>query len=260
MGLGTNRLRWFCLAAGCVLAAAAARGSVLFEQVRKEYQDKAGIEFVADGAKFSADTAFGRIEGMGAGRDNIDLFLYMFRKEFGKYPPELLRLSGLKRIVFCSDLLRNGGRRSGIAVSDIATIYLNVRSGIFSERFRRKLMHHEFFHMVDFASFGFEQDTEWAALNPPGSGYNEALATAAGHGPSSDVTHPAPGFLTRYSLANAREDKAELFSNLMFNDLTAREFIKRDGALTQKVALLKARLKAFCPQLDDGFWARAIQP
>ncbi|HWA09276.1 MAG TPA: hypothetical protein VG838_07505 [Opitutaceae bacterium] len=242
------------------LMLAAARGSVLFEQVKKEYADKAGIELLAGGESFPVDTAYGRIDGTNAGANDIDLFLYMFRKEFGKYPPELLKLSGLKRIVFCSDLLRDGARRSGIAVSDSETIYLNVRSGVFSERFRRKLMHHEFFHIIDFASFGFERDTEWEALNPPGTTYNPAAANAAGHGPSSDVTHPAPGFLTRYSLADSREEKAELFSNLMFNDLQARDFIKRDGVLTLKVELMKARLAKFCPQLDAGFWARAIQP
>lgn len=120
-------------------------------------------------------------------------------------------------------------------------------------------MHHEFFHIIDFASFGYERDAEWETLNAPGMTYDPVAATAAGHGPSSDITHPAGGFLTRYSMANSREDKAELFSNLMFNDLQARELIKRDKLLAAKVALLKARLLKFCPELDDGFWARAIQ-
>ncbi len=242
-----------------VMAAGPARGSELFDQLKREYLDKAGVELVAGTEKFPFVTEHDRIDGVNANPGDIDLFLYMFRKEFGKYPPELLRLSGLKRIVFCSDLLHGGGRRSGVAVSDNATVYLNVRSGVFSERFRRKLMHHEFFHIIDFASFGLYEDTEWEALNAPGIAYSPATATAAGHGPSSDVTHPAAGFLTRYSMADAREDKAELFSNLMFNDLQARDLVKRDNVLAAKVALLKARLLKFCPQLDDGFWARAIQ-
>ncbi len=252
-------VRGGCLVLAFIFAVGAARGSVLFDQLKKEYREKAGVELVAGTEKFSVMTDYGQIEGVGAGTGDIDLFLYMFRKEFGKYPPELLRLSGLKRIAFCSELLHDGQRRSGVALSENFTVYLNVRSGVFSERFRRKLMHHEFFHIIDFASFGYERDTEWEALNAPGVDYNPAAATAAGHGPSSDVTHPAAGFLTRYSLAESREDKAELFSNLMFNDLQAREFIKRDGVLAAKVQLLKARLKAFCPELDDGFWARAIQ-
>lgn len=242
-----------------MMPAVALRGSELFDQLKKEYLQKAGVELVAGTETFPLVTEHDRIDGVNANPGDIDLFLYMFRKEFGKYPPEFLRLSGLKRIVFCSDLLHGGQRRSGVAVSDNATVYLNVRSGVFSERFRRKLMHHEFFHIVDFTSFGLEEDTEWEALNAPGTTYNPATATASGHGPSSDVTHPAPGFLTRYSMADAREDKAELFSNLMFNDLQARDLIKRDPVLEAKVAMLKARLRNFCPQLDDAFWARAIQ-
>jgi hypothetical protein len=248
---------WLVL--GFLIAAGAARGSELFDQLKKEYREKAGVELVAGTEKFPFKTEHDLIDGVNANAGDIDLFLYMFRKEFGKYPPELIRLSGLKRIVFCSDLLHGGQRRSGVAISDNATIYLNVRSGVFSERFRRKLMHHEFFHMIDYASFGYERDTQWEALNAPGIIYNAATANAAGHGPSSDVTHPAVGFLTRYAMADSREDKAELFSNLMFNDLQARDFIKRDAVLTAKVALLKARLVKFCPLLDDGFWARAIQ-
>lgn len=242
-------LVWFAL------LAVAAHGSPLFDQLKKEYHEKSGVELVAGDEPFPVRTAGDEIKGVNMRQSDLDLYLYMFRKEYGKYPPELLRASGLRRIVFCRDLTYNGRPKSALAIYDNLTIYLDVRSGVHSENFRRKLMHHEFYHMVDFADGGVGPDAEWAALNPPGFAYG-AGDDGAG---SADVTHPAPGFTTRYSQVSITEDKAELFSNLMGNDLKLRLLVQQDGFLSAKVRQLKAQLKQFCPQADEAFWARVAK-
>lgn len=64
-----------------VTAVGAARGSELFDQLKKDYREKAGVELVAGTEKFSVKTERDQIEGTYANAGDIDLFLYMFRKE-----------------------------------------------------------------------------------------------------------------------------------------------------------------------------------
>jgi len=178
---------------------AAAPGSVLFEQMKAQYQKDYGIELAADGEVYPVADSGGAITARDAGPRNVDMVLYFLRKEFGKYPAELIRASGLKRIVFCRDLKANGNRVAGVALEPNATIYMDSSTEVGDESHRRRTLHHEFFHFIDYALHAdrdIRDNPEWVSANAPDTAYG---SPETGAPVSNWASHPAPGFVSNYS-------------------------------------------------------------
>lgn len=244
-----------CLAA----VQAAAAGSALFEQMSAQYRQDYGIELVAEFETFPVAESGGVIDGRNAGPKNVDMVLYFLRKEFGKYPAEAIRASGLKRIVFCRDLKARGNRIAGLALENTGTIYMDSSTEIGDEAHRRRTLHHEFFHFLDYAMHpgsDLASQPAWLAAGAPDANYGGAAGGQAG---SNWASHPAPGFVSHYALKAVPEDRAELFAAIMTNNLTARLLLQKDKYLAAKLQVLKDELKAFCPQLDEAFWTRTAK-
>ncbi len=236
----------------------AAPGSALFEQMKAQYAQDYDIELVADFEEFPVKTALGPIDGRNSGPRNVDMVLYFLRKEFNRYPAEVLRASGLKRIVFCRDLKANGNRVAGLAWSGNATIYMDSSTEAGDEAHRRRTLHHEFFHFLDYAMRAGEdimRHKDWEAANAPGTTYGGGSAKPE----SNWASHPAPGFVSSYALKALPEDRAELFAAIMTNNLTVRLLLQKDAFLAAKLKVLKEELLAFCPQLDEAFWTRTAK-
>lgn len=234
-----------------------AQGSQLFEQLRQEYQAKAGVELVAGEETFPVASSAGQITGKNVLSSEIDLYLYLFRKEFRKYPKEFLALIQLKRVVFCRDLAVDTQPRAAVADWDHGTLYVEVRSGLYADAHRRKMIHHELFHLEDFADDGvLGRDPEWVALNPPDFYYGGELKLDQ---KSTSPSHPSPGFFSPYARVSVAEDKAETFAHLMVYDVKVTLLLKQDSVLGQKVQQLKQELATFCPQMDAPFWVKAAK-
>lgn len=237
----------------------AAATSVLFDQMSAQYKKDYGIELVADGETYPVPESGGAINARNAGPRNVDMVLYFLRKEFGKYPPELVHLTGLKRIVFCRDLKANGNRIAGVAVENNGTIYMDSSTEVGDEAHRRRTLHHEFFHFIDYALHGtrdIRDNPAWVAANAPNTTYGAADTGA----PASNwASHPAPGFVSNYARKAVPEDRAELFAAIMTNNLTVRLLLQKDSFLTTKLGVLKEELKAFCPQIDGAFWTKTAK-
>lgn len=234
-------------------------GSALFEQMKAQYQKDYGLELVADDEVYPVAESNGAITARNAGSRNVDMVLYFLRKEFAKYPAELIQASGLKRIVFCRDLKANGNRIAGVAVQNNATIYMDSSTEIGDEAHRRRTLHHEFFHCLDYAMHG-ERDVRdnpaWVAAGAPGATYGAAETGA----PATNwASHPAPGFVSSYARRAVPEDRAELFCAIMTNNLTVRLLLQKDSFLAAKLSVVKAELKEFCPKIDDAFWERTAK-
>ena len=152
---------------GLPVSMAGAPGSALFEQMKAQYHKDYGLELVADEEVYPVAESNGAITARNAGARNVDMVLYFLRKEFAKYPPELIQASGLKRIVFCRDLKANGNRIAGVAVQANATIYMDSSTEIGDESHRRRTLHHEFFHCIDYAMHG-ERDIRQPRLGRGG--------------------------------------------------------------------------------------------
>jgi hypothetical protein len=252
------RLSCFMLLAAAT-AVAGPTTSALFDQMKIQFEKNFGVTLVADGEKYPVEATGGAVDARNAGGKNVDMVLYFLRKEFGKYPPEFVRLSGLERIVFCRDLKARGQRIAGVAVSGNKTIYMDSSTEVGDEAHRRRTLHHEFFHIIDYAlraGTDLKRHPAWEAANAPGAAYAGPVASK----PEPNwALHPKPGFVSTYSMSSVAEDRAELFAGIMTNNLTLRLLLQKDRHLEAKATLLKTELKEFCPQIDDEFWTRTAK-
>jgi hypothetical protein len=217
------------------------------------------VELTAGQETFPVALAAGSVTGKNVPNSDIDIYLFLFRKEFGKYPGDLFTLAGLKRVVFCRELSLNGQPRAALGDTENGTLYIDVRSATYAEAYRRKVIHHELYHLIDAASRDNPGDAEWVALNPKGFSYGSEGAGTPGDNKASHITHPSPGFVNAFSMSALVEDKAELFANLMVNDLKVRLLLKQDSVLQAKVTRLKTTLHEFYPKLDEAFWTKVAK-
>jgi hypothetical protein len=217
-----------------------------------------GIEIVADHPTFPVQTAHGRIDGQRANQSEIDAYGPLFVSEFTLYPSSLVSRSRLERVVLCTELSFAGQRRNGVPDYERNTLYLDVSRGGYDQIYLRKVIHHEYFHIIDYNDdWSVNEDRRWASLNPARFKYAGGGSGAQESPQTSVLTNRFPGFLNHYSTTAVEEDKAEVFANLVVGHATVDDRAKTDPVLSAKVSLMKDVLSAFCPDIDDAFWKRA---
>jgi hypothetical protein len=96
--------------------------------------------------------------------EHLRTFLPILTSEFNLYPPELVKRSGVWRIVLCEKMTCHSGGCAGLADGPGHTVYLDPDCDSADERYRRQAIHHEFFHMIDYAACDYS-DRTWPALN-----------------------------------------------------------------------------------------------
>ena len=182
------------------------------EKIAKAYD----IQIVVVDQDFQIRNAHGMIEGKKVDRKEKQIYTDLFAEEFSLYPPDLVRRSQLKQVVLCSDLSFGGRLRTAIPDHDHDSLYLDVSRGRNSKRYQQKVIHHEFFHIIDYRDDGMVyQDERRAALNPNTFKYGGGGRSAEGLQTTSLLTTQFPGFLDHYSTTGVEEDKAEVFANLI---------------------------------------------
>jgi hypothetical protein len=204
------------------------------------------VEIVTAASAFAVATKYGKIEGKPAKSEAVESYAAtVFLPEFTLYPKVLVKRSKLRRIVMCEELLFAGVREAGKADYEQNALYLEVTRGNYSEGYQRKLIHHEFFHMIDFQDHGgmYLDDERWSRLNPPNFKY--------GMGGRSN-----PGFLSQYSTTAMAEDKAEIFANMIVEPAHVDARVQTDPFLKAKVARMRELLADFCPEVNRAFWAK----
>jgi len=229
----------------------APRTQLLFDSVARAYE----IEILPTTREFSVGTTHGSITGSPAADSALGTYAALFAAEFSLYPPALIRRVGLERVVCCEDLAFAGQNRGAVPDFEHDTLYLDVSRGAFSPDYLRRVIHHEFFHMVDFADDGvIYADPGWARLNSAEFRYGNGGKAAQGRSTSSILTHNFPGFLDYYATTGVEEDKAEVFACLLAEPAYVEMRIQTDTVLGAKVNRMKELLARFCPDLDERFW------
>lgn len=222
----------------------------------KSFEVQFGISVVWKNPRFPIAVSGGNITGSDAG-PSVQQYLSLMVREFSVYPKEFLQRSKLKRIVVCRDLAYADQKRAAIPDFAGRTLYLDCERGSQSLRYQRGVIHHEFFHLIDYVDDGaVYEDANWSALNPTGFHYGKGGAAVQKDPTQSMFRNPTAGFLTNYSVSGVEEDKAELFAHLILNAQKVEAAVASDEVLDSKVLHLKASLRQFCPQLDDAFWRR----
>ena len=149
---------------------------------------------------------------------DIDRYLPIFFIEFSLYPVSYLRKSTLNNIYFCNSLTFSTESYSQYRAS-VPDYWYNMKAMIYccketSSSYVRNVIHHEFFHFVDYIEDGkiYGSEPKWEACNKPGFQYGTGGANNRVWKPFDEKD---TGFLNYYSTTGIEEDKAEIFAYMM---------------------------------------------
>lgn len=227
-----------------------------FDDLARKYS----IEIVTQGEPFPVRNFHGPISGTDATVAALEKYRPWFVSEFDLYPPALIRKVGLKRIVLCSDLAFDGQLRNAVPDFEHDTLYLEVVRGDYDPIYMRRVIHHDFFHIVDWKNdFMLMQDAAWCRLNADGFHYGIGGAAAQDDNQAGLLDPQLPGFLNRYSQTAVEEDKAEIFSILIVQRQHILDRAAQDRILDAKMQRMQRSLQDFCPEMNERFWERAQQ-
>jgi hypothetical protein len=177
-------------------------------------------------------------------------------EELGIYPRGFVRRTKLHRVVLCTDLRVDEHPRGAAPDFLNHVLYLDVCASVGPIRHRRKCIHHELFHIVDYEDDGvLYDDEEWKRLNPAGFRYGPGGAEYRDvysfvYFPYEDI----PGFLNEYSTYGVEEDKAEVFAALILERDYVEWRLKTDPVIRDKVEFMKDLLLHFSCDMGEEFW------
>ncbi len=215
------------------------------------------IEFKYEFAEFLVETPHGTIHGERATPAELQAYVPVLVREFGRYPEKFVERMGLKKIVLCSSLTFDEQPRAALPEFGSHTMYFDVPVSMTTRQYARGVLHHEFFHIVDWRDDGkLYSDQSWVALNAKKFSYGDGGVNAQSDSSMSLLTDKYPGFLTKYSMSGVEEDKAEVCAHLFVNPEVVARYAQDDAVLARKVERMKELLEDFCKQLDADFWRK----
>ncbi len=183
----------------------------------------------------------------------VDLFV----EEFSKYPVDLIKSSGLRRVEFVEKLAVGSQFRAAVPDCENEVLYYDV-SYARSQRYSRHVVHHEFYHMIEQQWNGnsFYKDPNWALMNDKDFKYGTGGSDAYGQGDVWSFVHPRPGFLNLYSTYGLEEDKAEVWAVLFVPDnwRIVKPAVLDDPILRAKVNYIREFARSKSPTMDDEYW------
>lgn len=239
--------------AGCARNEPSADDLAGLEKIATAYE----IEIITVFPQFPIETTYGEIDGKSADGVKLESYAGLFVPEFALYPPDLVRRSLLKRVVLCKELSLAGQRRNAVPDYEHDTLYLDVSRGSYSKAYLRMVIHHDFFHIIDYRDDGsVYRDQRWEILNSATFEYGDSGQTVQDDPTSSVLTDKFPGFLNHYSTTGVEEDKAELFAHLIVNSAYVKGRAQKDGVLQAKVHRMRDLLISFCPDMKEEFWEK----
>lgn len=208
--------------------------------------DAMALAFDASGLRFArleADETFGQYSCGGIDEDAARPWLDLAARELALHSPALTRASGTRWVVTCRGLSQRGRARTAVPVGSAGTILLDAEANA-SEDFFQRTLHHELFHMLDFAEGRLSADAEWASSNASGTRYGSGGRTA--QGASNALGSGSEGFVTEYAMSGVEEDKAEMFRFLALAPGELQVLAQRDSVVASKRDLMLRRLARYC--------------
>ena len=185
-------------------------------------------------------------------QEAVEEILPSLTSELLLYPPSVLKLARLQRIILCSQL-QSGlpkavERAAGIACTHQQTLFLDIGTIGYSDWNLRRNLHHEIYHFIDARQFQRGKDPEWASMNEAGFTY------ASRYEDLSIAERLRKGFATTYAQFNETEDKAETYSMMISSPLMMARQAEKDPILKRKMQCIKDRLAVFSPSMNASFW------
>jgi hypothetical protein len=221
------------------------------EELGRKYE----LDLVTQSPRFPIQIRTGIIDGAEANQADIASYLAIFAFEWNLYPPDLVKRTGLKKIVFCQKLAYEKQLRTGIPDFENNVLYLDVTRGRHDDLYVRKVIHHEFFHIIDLRDDGkLYEDERWSSINPARFKYGPGGAKLQNDPTVTTTGKDEPGFLNRYATAGVEEDKAEVFAHMIVEPKRIAERATRDRYMQAKVERMTELLAAFSSEVDKTFW------
>ncbi|MCH7903426.1 MAG: hypothetical protein IH944_02535 [Armatimonadetes bacterium] len=195
--------------------------------------------------------------------ENMDLAAGFYKAviaEFSKYPRDFMEASNLKKIVLVEQILKEGRSRPAAPRVSEEMLYFDV-TRFKNPVYARNLVHHEFFHMIDEEWYGSQtfSDPKWTAFNLSdfkyGSG-GEAAILASGGQSLWPLSHPQPGFASKYTMSAIEEDKATLWAAMFVPERWAllKKIIAVDPIVGAKVRFLREFARSKSPEMEGEYW------
>lgn len=149
--------------------------------------DAMAVAFGESGLRFArleADERFGQYSCGGIDENSARPWLDLAARGLALHSPALTRASGTRWIVSCRGLHQGGRPRDALPAGSAGTILLDAEA-YSSDGFFRRNLHHELFHMLDFAEGRLVADAEWASC-----GAFRATAPTSPRGSSAGNARP----------------------------------------------------------------------
>lgn len=242
----TNRL-WallFCTFVAVLVAAPNVGGLRAQDQQPPTTAPAGEVEFIVESppAHYKKSVTF---EPIDTSQDlkAVREYMVLVRREL-KRNPELIERTGLKYFIIVKNLRVSGQERGLTPDVHTRAIYATGR-GAHNRVYQRHCVHHEFFHylMGQWKKDMYFKDPEWIAFNPPGTRYGSGGVAARGPDQYT-LTHPAPGFINRYSQSAVEEDMCEIFAALQVPEerRLLMQWAREDEALRNKMKYMREEL------------------
>jgi hypothetical protein len=148
---------------------------------------------------------------------DLDLYLPIFLLEFCLYPKTFIEKSKVRSVVFINSLEFSTSQYSQYRAAcpeynkTLSMYYCTKERSI---TYIRTVIHHEFFHYVDWTDDLTFEDKEWRTFNRKDFQYGNG-------GQYERVWIPLSpdclGFINHYSTTGIEEDKAEIYQNFIFH-------------------------------------------
>lgn len=207
----------------------------------------------------------GQVSGQNPALNEIEKYGKMIVREIRQYAPAVVQKTRIKQIVLVKELTFQNQKRFGVPDFKHNFLFLDIMASADSpaslplggagEEYQRKVFHHNFFHLIDFADDGqMYKDEEWSGLNPEGFQYKTGSNDMQNDIRCSLPDETLQGFLNRYSTTGVEEDKAEIFANLMVSYPEVMWRAEQDDIIKKKVFLMKEFCRKFSPELSAQFW------
>ena len=190
----------------------------IYEEIKEDLEalfSHLGLELKIPDAKYYLASDTFEITCNPATQRDLDIYTPLLMLEWWIYPKEFIKKTSLKALTLVHDITFKTDSytqdRKGCPE------YKNTKSIVFSAdetnfAYIRIVLHHEFFHFIDFIDDGSFEDDEFEKLNEEGFEYGE--------GGDSErqwikLDKNTRGFINHYSTTDLAEDRAEIYQYLI---------------------------------------------
>lgn len=225
--------------------------SGIFNLIKEDIDDLFNIydiTYQVPTKNFEVDCTTYKLKCQCTNAKDLDLYMPLFFYEFVIYPKSFIAKSKIQSIVFINHLdfttEKYSQYRAGCPeYNETQSLYFCTKERSFN--YVRTVIHHEYFHFVDWIHDETFEDSIWRSYNSKDFEYGQGGAMERVWKP---LDPKVKGFINFYATTGIEEDKAEIYQYLISNPSDALK--NPDEIIQTKVRYILQFLKDFD---EEGF-------